>query len=442
MTDGGPDEKISRRTALQRGGLVVGGAAIGLSGAPTTAAEPTEINRCTSLTEPGEYVLVDDLDAEGDCLTLGPGVTLDGNGHAISGDGSGIGIAFDLGRDEGAVVRDLRIANFAAGASLAFADGEITLADVSITDNAVGVRGGPERRITVRNSVISGNKIGIGTTEGTRLSITETTLSGNTDAAVSTNSGHVTELKRSTVRDNGAGVATGAGTFVDNTVADNDGFGLRLIGLVAPGDLGDATVVGNAIRDNDGPGIEFASSGGDVSGNAIVGNRTGILLSGVADGFGDSTPEYEITGNDIEGNEEFGVRNASAQTAVASCNFWGDPTGPVAAETPAAAPAGDEVDGDVEFVPWSVEPVRGGDPVCFGGQAIGDFERQPTDPDGDGRYEDVDGDGDVDGDDVEAMFANRDDELIRSHPDAFDFSDDGAVDVVDVRKLFNEVSSR
>jgi len=440
MTDGGPDEKISRRTALQKGGLAVAGAAIGLSAAPTTAAEPTEIDRCASLTEPGEYVLADDLDTAGDCLTVGPGVTLDGNGHALSGDGAGIGLEFDLDRGESAVVRDLRITDFGAGASVPLPDGEVALEGVSVTDCSVGVRGGPKGRIEISDSVVSDNDVGIAPGEGTRLSITESTLSGNRDAAVSTDTGHVTELRRSTVRDNGTGVATGEGTFRDNTIADNDGFGLRLIGLVAPTDLGAATVVGNEIRDNAGPGVEFTSSGGDVRENAIVGNRVGILLSGVADGFGDSTPEYEFAGNDIAGNEEFGVRNASDHSAVAACNFWGDPTGPVAAETPAAAPEGDAVDGDVEFVPWAVESVRG-DPVCFGGRAIGDFERQPTDPDGDGRYEDVDGDGDVDRDDVEALFANRDDDLVRSHPDAFDFSDDGTVDIADVQRLFNEVSS-
>ncbi|WP_144797945.1 right-handed parallel beta-helix repeat-containing protein [Halorubrum depositum] len=421
---------------------MVAGTVVGLSSISTTAAAPTEVDRCASLTEPGEYVLTADLDAEGDCLTLGPGVTLDGNGHAISGDGSGIGLSFDLGRDESAAVRDLRITNFGAGTSVGSPGGEIALEAVSVTDSSVGIRGGPKGRIAVRDSVVSDNGVGVGPGEGTRLSITESTLSGNSDAAVSTDLGHVTELRRSTVRENGAGVATGEGTFVDNTVADNDGFGLRLIGLVAPTDLGSATVVGNDIRNNAGPGIEFASSGGDVRGNAIVGNRTGILLSGVADGFGDSVPEYAFTGNDIAGNDEFGVRNASEQTAVASCNYWGDPTGPAAEETPAEAPKGDEVDGGVEFVPWSVEPVRGGDPVCFGGQAIGDFESQPTDPDGDGRYEDVDGDGDVDADDVEAMFANRDDELVRSHPDAFDFNGDGDVDALDVRALFNEVLDR
>jgi|GEM_PF-2278948 parallel beta-helix repeat protein len=442
MVTGEPDGKISRRTALQKGGLVVGGTILGLSSVSTTTAEQTEVDRCTSLTEPGEYVLADDLDTEGDCLTLGPGVTLDGNGHAISGDGSGIGLTFDLGRDESAVVRDLRISDFGAGASVSSPGGEITLEDVSVTDSSVGIRGGPKGRIAIRGSVISDNDVGVGPGEGTRLSITESTLSGNGDAAVSTDLGHYMELKRSTVRDNGAGIDAGEGTFVDNTVADNDGFGLRLIGLVAPTDLGSATVVGNDIRNNAGPGIEFTSSGGEIRGNAITGNRVGILLSGVTDEFGDAAPEYAFTGNDIAGNDEFGIRNASAHSVAASCNFWGDPTGPVADETPAEAPAGDEVDGDVEFVPWAVEPVRGGDPVCLGGETVGDLSGQPTDPDGDGHYEDVDGDGDVDRDDVEAMFANRDDELIRDHPDAFDFNDDGTVDVLDVRRLFNEVSGQ
>ena len=420
---------------------MVGAAVFGLSAASTTAAEPTAVDGCASLTEPGEYVLTDDLETEGDCLTLGPGVTLDGNGHAISGDGAGIGLSFDLGRDESAAVRDLRITNFGAGAAVGFPGGEVTFDGVSVTDNAVGIRGGPKGRIAISDSVVSDNDVGVAPGEGARLSITESTLSGNRDAAVSTDLGHSMELRRSTVRENGAGVAAGEGTFVDNVITDNDGVGLRLIGLVGPTDLGSATVVGNEVRNNAGPGIEFTSCGGEVGGNAITDNRIGIELSGVGDGFGDSTPEYAFAGNDIAGNDEFGVRNASDQSAVASCNFWGDPTGPVAEETPATDPAGDAVDGDVEFVPWAVEPVRGDDPVCFGGQTVGDLAGQPTDPDGDGRYEDVDGDGDVDRDDAEAMFANRDDELIRDHPEAFDFSDDGSVDVVDVRALLKEVSS-
>ncbi|WP_158217309.1 right-handed parallel beta-helix repeat-containing protein [Halorubrum sp. Ib24] len=418
------------------------GTLVGLSSISTTAAEPTEVDKCTSLTEPGEYVLTTDLETEGDCLTLGPGVTLDGNGHAISGDGSGIGLTFDLGFDESAVVRDLRIANFGAGASVSTPGGEVALEEVSVTDSSVGVRGAPNGRIAIRDSVVADNDLGVGPGEGTRLSITESTLSGNRDAAVSTDLGHSMELRRSTVSENGAGVEAGEGTFVDNAVTDNEGFGLRLIGFVGPTDLGSATIAGNDIEKNAGPGIEFTSCGGEVRENALVDNRIGIQLSGVTESFGDSAPEYEFTANDIAGNEAFGIRNESEQSAGASCNFWGDPTGPDAEGNPTEEPAGDEVVGDVEFVPWAVESVRDGDPVCFGGQTVGDRSGQPTDPDGDGRYEDVDGDGDVDTDDVDALFANRDDDLVRRYPDAFDFSDDGTVDAVDVQRLFTEVSSR
>ena len=117
MGTGESDEKISRRTALQRGGLVIGGAIFGLSSVSTATAEPTEVDRCMAITEPGEYILTDDLDANGDCLTLGPGVTLNGNGHTISGTGSGIGLSFELDSEERAVVRDLRVTGFGAGAA-------------------------------------------------------------------------------------------------------------------------------------------------------------------------------------------------------------------------------------------------------------------------------------------------------------------------------------
>ncbi len=73
-----------------------------------------------------------------------------------------------------------------------------------------------------------------------------------------------------------------------------------------------------------------------------------------------------------------------------------------------------------------------------GPPAIGDFENAPTDPDGDGLYEDVNGDGDFTIVDVQALFANLDDETVQSSLDAFDFNGDETVDVVDVQKLFTE----
>jgi PKD repeat protein len=70
---------------------------------------------------------------------------------------------------------------------------------------------------------------------------------------------------------------------------------------------------------------------------------------------------------------------------------------------------------------------------------VSGFENSPADPDDDGLYEDVNGDGEFDIVDVQALFANLDDETVQNNSDGFDFNQDGDVDVVDVQKLYNEV---
>jgi len=70
---------------------------------------------------------------------------------------------------------------------------------------------------------------------------------------------------------------------------------------------------------------------------------------------------------------------------------------------------------------------------------VNGFPESPTDPDDDGLYEDVNGDGEFNIVDVQALFANLDDETVQNNPDKFDFNQDGEVDVVDVQKLYNEV---
>lgn len=164
-----------------------------------------------------------------------------------------------------------------------------------------------------------------------------------------------------------------------------DGYGFRLIGFIRPLDPGDATIVGNDTRNNAGPGIEFTSNNGDVRENAITDNRTGIVLSGVTDPFTGSTPEYAFTGNNVKGTDEFGIQNESGQPVVESCNYWGHPTGPVHPENPFENPKDDEIDGDVEFIPWSVRPIRDGKATCIGGRQIGDSRNRPPDPNGHGR---------------------------------------------------------
>ncbi|MGB9956582.1 PKD domain-containing protein [Haloferax prahovense] len=69
-------------------------------------------------------------------------------------------------------------------------------------------------------------------------------------------------------------------------------------------------------------------------------------------------------------------------------------------------------------------------------------DRLPTDVDNDGVYEDINGDGNVSVSDVQAMFANRDDDALRQQRGAFDFTGDGDINIVDVQRLFADVRGR
>lgn len=66
-------------------------------------------------------------------------------------------------------------------------------------------------------------------------------------------------------------------------------------------------------------------------------------------------------------------------------------------------------------------------------------DSRPTDPDGDGVYEDVNGDGSADLVDVQALFRQLESDAVQNNSAAFDFTGDGTVDVVDVQKFFNSV---
>jgi hypothetical protein len=69
---------------------------------------------------------------------------------------------------------------------------------------------------------------------------------------------------------------------------------------------------------------------------------------------------------------------------------------------------------------------------------IGSASNSPTDPDGDGTFEDLNGNGEFDIGDVTVLFNENNDPAIQNNPDAFDFNGDGEVTTSDVTALFNE----
>ena len=69
-------------------------------------------------------------------------------------------------------------------------------------------------------------------------------------------------------------------------------------------------------------------------------------------------------------------------------------------------------------------------------------DQRPTDPDNDGRYEDINGDGEFDISDVQALFENLGSDAVQESPRAFNFLDEqnpADVTIFDVQALFNEL---
>lgn len=117
------------------------------------ATAATKLDKCTTITEPGQYELTSDLDgSDGVCLHVQTGdVTLDGNGHTVAGtrtdDSVGLlvyGAARDASVDaENAVdnvtVRDVTAANWARGVQVGMIRGvgtEAALQDVTARPSA------------------------------------------------------------------------------------------------------------------------------------------------------------------------------------------------------------------------------------------------------------------------------------------------------------------
>jgi secreted PhoX family phosphatase len=74
-----------------------------------------------------------------------------------------------------------------------------------------------------------------------------------------------------------------------------------------------------------------------------------------------------------------------------------------------------------------------GPPTVTGGSA-------PTDPDGDGLYEDLNGNGRLDYEDIEILFSNFDADSVTMNKSAYDFNENGQLDFDDIVDLYEEVN--
>jgi hypothetical protein len=156
-----------------------------------------------------------------------------------------------------------------------------------------------------------------------------------------------------------------AASFVANTVS-----GIRDVGSHENAAIGadthdsgatlELTIEGNQLAGGgttDADGINIGVGGADgsivaaITNNSISGWEYGIRLNGTRV---DAANSY-ASNNEISGNDVFGLYNGGSATLNATCNWWGDPSGP---HHPTANPdgKGDDVSDKVVFTPWVAPP--------------------------------------------------------------------------------------
>ncbi|MFU1781753.1 alkaline phosphatase PhoX [Haloarcula japonica] len=82
--------------------------------------------------------------------------------------------------------------------------------------------------------------------------------------------------------------------------------------------------------------------------------------------------------------------------------------------------------------------VRNG--IIVGGPQTVVGDAAPTDPDGDGHFEDLNGNGRLDYEDVQVLFSNMDSDSVQLNTGAYDFNENGKIDFADVTALYEEVN--
>ena len=329
------------------------------------AVAATEITQCTTIDDPGEYVLANNITNEStdSCITIvSENVTFDGNGYTIDGvDRNGTGIksqhvgvtvenvtvsGFERGVYNVDLLRESELTGNAIGVrydsvnprvedtvianntrdGIFMSSTDATIVDNRIVDNdGAGINGWPVSSAVLRDNLIAHNEFGTDGQDFSIRSINNTVRDNQQAGYLTVGSVNATGDR---IEDNGgAGVRVyGVVTLRDTIVTNNTDDGVyadEYIGLI------DLTVRDSVITDNGGDGV-FVSSTGDIDDGSIHGSV--------------------IAGNDGLGvnSERDALRESSDPPSIinATDNYWGSSDGPDSAEDP-DAPFADPVTGEL-----------------------------------------------------------------------------------------------
>jgi secreted PhoX family phosphatase len=158
-----------------------------------------------------------------------------------------------------------------------------------------------------------------------------------------------------------------------------------------------------------------------------VSDEFGLTRSSVSGDGSTATVKFTDIDKSVQGD--------LVEVVVASLELRGTGTGTTDITIDAADvddDAGDSLDIETRSGLVVTGPSAIGSPKGPGGDT-------PTDPDGDGRYEDVNGNGRMDYDDIVLLFEEFDSDAVRMNEAAYDFNENGELDYDDIVSLYEEV---
>jgi hypothetical protein len=208
------------------------------------------------------------------------------------------------------------------------------------------------------------------------------------------------------------------------------------------GDFG----VGGLVGRNNGT-VDASYAIGTVAGNGAVGGLVGLnRQNGTVESSYAAVESvvFEYDGGALIGSGEGQTKTLYWDTNTTGLDYSADGTGLTTGEM-TGLPAKTNMPGLDFTTTWQVVP--GGYPALAGVESVGpppvtDALDSPTDPDNDGRYEDVRGDGAFSILDVQTLFNNLDAPVVQDNAAQFRFAEVGTeVTVLDVQGLFNELQS-
>ncbi|WP_276302355.1 right-handed parallel beta-helix repeat-containing protein [Halorussus lipolyticus] len=145
---------------------------------------PTGIDSCTTIDEPGEYVLTTDIENGGKtaiskaCITItADDVTFDGGDHRIDGRGVSHTKGVHVRDAEEVTVENVEVDDWHSG--LLVTGGSATIRNVTTFSNAYGVRLERATDVRITDSIVTNNLVGVYTdTESLTLDGTEFSENG------------------------------------------------------------------------------------------------------------------------------------------------------------------------------------------------------------------------------------------------------------------------